>query len=293
MIAQTNSTTQSYPTSERARIDIEALVKIKLPPMKGTAMRILELLRDEDASTQSLAAAVGCDPILTARVLRLANSVFYSPRRAVTTIEKALESIGTKSLYDIVILDAMAAGFTNDIRNSVLVRNIWAHSVAVGLLSRELVKILALRGGEEAFVCGLLHDIGRILLLRADFERFATLLDQKTDREMIEWEEENFGFNHMEVGAYVADQWRLPETICSVILYHHEPSEANISLVMANIVNAADMVANAYGYGLRLEEDEALMQSESVALLNLSRSQMLNAWDNVQDAIEEVISMFK
>lgn len=277
----------------KPKLDIESLVKVKLPPMRSTVLRLMELLRDSNVLTSALAETVNYDPILTARVLRLANSAMYSLRAPVITINKALDAIGTKALYDLVVLDTMAEGFGKEIRNSVLIRTIWEHSVAVGLLSRQLVKIIGLQGGEEAFICGLLHDIGRILMLRVDVERFESLLGQNDEYETLEWEERIYGFDHTEVGAYVASKWRLPETVCSVILHHHDPSHTQLSLVMANVVNVADLVTNINGYGLRLASEEEIYESEAVAFLRLNRHQLFKAWDDIQVNIDEVLSVFE
>jgi putative nucleotidyltransferase with HDIG domain len=217
----------------------------------------------------------------------------YSLRNPVTTIQKALDAIGTRSLYDLVLLDAMADGFGNEIRNSVLIKTIWEHSIAVGLLSREISRIVGLKGAEEAFVCGLLHDIGKILMLRADVERFESLLEHKTELGMLDWEDKIYGFDHTEVGAYVANKWRLPEAVCSVIMYHHRPTKSTQSMVMANIVNAADVIANHHGYGLRLEDEMTLMTAESIALLKLDRPQINQAWENIQGAIDDVTRLLK
>jgi putative nucleotidyltransferase with HDIG domain len=289
----TNYQSNTSVLLSKPKLNIELLVKVKLPPMKSTVLRLMELLRDQDVMTATLAETVRYDPILATRVLRLANSALYSLRKPVTTIQKALDAIGTRSLYDLVMLDAMADGFGTEIRNSVLIKTIWEHSVAVGLLSRELSRMLKLQGGEEAFVCGLLHDIGKILMLRADVERFESLLDQRTEHGMLEWEEKIYGFDHTEVGAYVANKWRLPDAVCSVIMHHHNPSKSPHSVVMANVVNAADLIANIHGYGLRLEEETALIISEPIALLKLSRPQINEAWENIQDAISEVTNLLK
>lgn len=289
----TNYQSNTSVLLSKPKLNIELLVKVKLPPMKSTVLRLMELLRDQDVMTATLAETVRYDPILATRVLRLANSALYSLRKPVTTIQKALDAIGTRSLYDLVMLDAMADGFGNEIRNSVLIKTIWEHSVAVGLLSREISRMLKLQGGEEAFVCGLLHDIGKILMLRADVERFESLLDQRTEHGMLEWEEKIYGFDHTEVGAYVANKWRLPDAVCSVIMHHHDPSKSPHSVVMANVVNAADLIANIYGYGLRLEEETSLLISEPIALLKLSRPQINEAWENIQDAISEVTNLLK
>jgi putative nucleotidyltransferase with HDIG domain len=276
----------------RCPLDIEALVKTKIPPLSRTNMRIPELLRDDNCSTKKLADAVGFDPMLATRLLKLANSSLFARLTPVNSIQQAIETLGRKSLYDIVMLGAMADGFAREIVASMYGRIIWEHSIVVGLLSRELSKTLRLRGTEEAFLCGILHDIGKILLLKAEPEIYQTLLDLPSEAEMLRGEEATFGVTHAEIGAYVTHEWQLPATVCGVILYHHKPQISISSVVISHIVNVADTIANVNGYGLRLAEIEELTESESVRALRLETDQITTAWANIQDSLREVLSMF-
>ena len=273
-------------------IDIEALVKTKLPPLNATVMKITTMLRDVDISTKKLADVVGFDPMLSARLLKLANSAAYLRKKQVTSLPQAIDSVGLKSLYDIVMLSALADGFSKEISNSVYGRIIWQHSVAVGLLARELAAQLSMRGAEEAFLCGLLHDIGKILLLKAETEMFEFVAGKKEESEMLKTEEMAFGLTHSEVGGYVGHKWHLPPAVCSVITHHHYPANATMSQVTTYIVNAADLIANCYGYGVRFEEQDAIDQSHAVKYLKLDREQITVAWGNIQESIKEVISTF-
>lgn len=282
--------TRHIPAHEK--IDIEKLIKTKIAPLPGTVLRISSLLRDVNVSTRQLAEAVGCDPMLTARLLRMANSPYYSMRKNVTSVHQAIEAIGTRTLYEIVMVGLTADSFAKEIRNSVLGRLIWEHSLAVALLSRELSNILGMRGAEDSFICGLLHDIGKIMLLKADVERFTALLENKEESEMLNREYELFGYTHAQVGALVSKRWSLPESVSHLILNHHNASQADQSVIMAHLVNVADIVANVNGYGLRLEDESALWSSESLLFLNLNEEQVETAWDNVQDGLQEVIKMF-
>jgi len=292
MISPTKDLSEKRDLLIKPRLDMDGLVKTKIPPLQGTVLRLTELLRDINVSSKTLADTVGYDPILAARILKLANSSFYARRKTVTTLHQAIESVGTKALYDMVMLGAMSESFGKEIRDSVLGRTVWEHSLAVGLVARELSKILGLRGAEEAFLCGLLHDIGKILMLRSDGERFESLLDKRSEAEMFEWEQRIYGFDHTEVGAYVTYKWGLPESIYSVIMYHHNPSKSTTSTVVANVVNAADLVANINGYGLRLEDEGRIFDCEGVSFLGLTRDQMFEAWDNIQEPLEEIIWTF-
>jgi putative nucleotidyltransferase with HDIG domain len=291
MISESISAVAERPPV-KAKIDIQAMIKTKLPPLPGSTMRILDLLRDYNTSTKKLADAVECDPSLVARLLRLANSPIYALQKNVNSIYQAIDVIGTKSLYDIVMMGMTSDVFAKEIRSSVLGRTIWEHSLAVALLAREFSRMLGMRGTDEVFICGLLHDIGKIMLLRADVETYSQILDKKGENEMLNWEHETFGYNHAQIGALVVQGWRLPEVVCQSILNHHNASQSVQSLFISHLINVADIVANYNGYGLRLGEESDLLNSESAILLHLSQENLHTAWENIQDSLEEVTGTF-
>lgn len=288
-------------TPAPSKTSIEKIIKANLPPLPGSVFRVLELLRDVNVSTFALAKAVGYDPLLAARLLRLANSSFYSRQKNITTIEKAIDTIGTKALYDAVMLGIAANTFSKEIEHSQAGRAVWEHSLAVALLARELTDVLKMRGAENAFICGLLHDIGKFVLLKSDSELFKKISDMSEDNEMMKSEDKFFGINHAEVGALLTNRWNMPEVISSVILHHHQPAKATQAVFVAHVINAADTIADANGYGVSLKiDDEYLeddeiktLQSESIIALHLTQSQMYNAWDSIQPNLQEIVNSFR
>lgn len=272
----------------KAKIDINQMIKTKLPPLPGSTMRVLNLIRDINSSTRQMAAAVEMDPSLSARLLRMANSPIYSRQKNVSSVFQAIDVVGTKALYDIVMMGVTSDAFAKEIRSSVMGRTIWEHSLAVALLSRELSKMLGMRGTDEVFICGLLHDIGKIMLLRSDVETYSKILDQKTEAEMLNWERETFGYDHAQIGSLVAQGWRLPDDVCQSILNHHNASHTIQPNFITHLINIANLVANYNGYGLRLGEESELLNSESTPLLHLNLETLHRGWDNIQESLEEV-----
>lgn len=293
MITQDVSLFEIDQVQSRKVVDIESLVKLKLPPLNRTVLRISELLRDENVSTRKLADAVGLDPILAARLLKLANSSLYARKKTTTSIEQAIGAVGIKSLYDIVMLGAMADGFSKEISTMVSGRIVWEHSIVVGLLSRQISDLLDMRGTEEAFLCGLLHDIGKILLLKAEPVEYPKICENMSEGEMLAEEERVFGLTHAEIGAYVTNKWQLPDVVCGVIMHHHSPRNATVSTVITHIVNVADHLANMNGYGVRLDDEQELLCSQSVSFLNLNAAQLVTAWENIEDSLGEVLATFE
>jgi putative nucleotidyltransferase with HDIG domain len=273
-------------------IDIEELVNTKLPPSPGTLMKLSDLLRNSDTPMRQISDAISYEPVLVARILRLANSPLYSPVNSIVSIGSAIGTIGTRAIYDIVVMEMASKTFAKDIGSSIIAKQIWEHSLAVAIIAREISKIMGMRGLEEAFICGLLHDFGKFILLSHDPEGFTSILYRQDAEDMIKTEFEYFGFTHAEVGALVIEKWNLRDEICSTIRHHHAPAQSQHGILIGHMVAIADAIANVNGYGIRTNPTENLAESASVTRLNLSKQNLDDAWTNSIHAISEVISAF-
>lgn len=270
-------------------IDLEQVVKLKLPPMPGSVMKISELLQDVNVSQHKITEAISYDPILAARILRLANSPIYAFQQSVTSISVAVSALGNKPIYEMLLMGMVADSFGNEIRNSAVGRDIWLHALAVGFASRELCMVLGMRGTEEAFSCGLLHDIGSMLLFRADPLTYIQLYNQK-DEDMSTLEKETFGFTHAEVGAVAANRWNLSDPVCMTILYHHNPIESTQAVFLTRIINVADSLA--YFKNKKLPLNDEFMSSLAVSSLNFTAEQLETVWEKVVEQLREAVKVF-
>lgn len=271
---------------------LEELVNTKLPPSPSNVMNLTRLLEDVNTSTRKISDAISYEPALVARFLRLANSPIYSPENPIISISGAINIIGLQAIHDILMMELASVTFSREIRNSVIAKQIWEHSLAVAIISREIGKTMGMHGVEEAFTCGLLHDFGKFIFLCHDVIGFSQLLDKHDEIAMLTAEKEYFGYTHAEVGACVVQKWNLRDEIYSTILCHHNPSESKHAVVITHIVAVADMLANINGYGLRLDTNCSLENSESVAKLRISEEKLQEIWEKSQHSISEVISTF-
>jgi len=272
-----------------APVDLEALIKIELPPLPGVAMRVASLTQDLDATTRKIADAIGCDPILAARVLRAANSPLYCFERSVTALSVAVSALGNENIYSLVFISAAADAFLKSSR-SPYEKVLWEHSIAVGLAAREIMLVLRLRGMEEGFLCGLLHDFGKLLLLRHNQAAYSQLRNETNEDDLLAGEMALFGYTHAQVGAMAARRWNLPEEIAHAIYYHHNPGQANHGTLMARVVDVADALAYRAGFGT-LTSDRDVEHSESAMALNLTSEQLQGVLEKTQSGIGELSSM--
>jgi putative nucleotidyltransferase with HDIG domain len=255
-------------------------------------MRISHLLRDVDAPARKITEAISYEPMLVTRILRVVNSPIYSLERNVTSIQTAVNTIGNKRLQEIVMMGLASATFAKEIGGSIIARKIWEHSLAVAIIARHLSEMLKMRGTEESFTCGLLHDIGKLMLLSYDFEGFSTVLDEVDEERMLAGELRLYGHDHAEIGALVAERWSLQQEVCSTIRYHHNPAAAEHMMMVTHIVEVADLIANVKGYGWRTEDESKLRESESMTKLRLSHEDLETGWTDLQKSIDDIIKTF-
>lgn len=271
------------------KIDIETLVEMTLPPSPGNILRLSRLLGNENTSTREITQVIGYEPILAVRILRLANSTIYGLERNVTSVQAAIAAIGNKTLGEIVLMELASSTFAKQIRSSFFARKIWEHSLAVAMISREIAQTLKVKGTDEIFTCGLLHDLGKLILLSYDFNGFPLIQGENDEEKMLEGERLHYGYDHAQIGSLVASRWDLQAEICNSIQDHHSLAEADCPSMVTHIVEVADIVANSRAYGLRMENDDRLLTCESVVKLNLTAENLDLIWGQVQDKIREAI----
>ncbi len=271
-----------------APIDLETLIDVELPPLPGIALRVAALTQDIDASTRKIADAIGYDPVLATRILRAANSPLYCFQRTITALPMAVSALGNETIHSLVFMSAAAEAFTGG-RQSSFETTLWEHSVAVAVASREIMLTLRLRGLEEGFLCGLLHDLGKLMFLRHE-RSYQELLADSDEHDLMSGEMSMFGYSHAQVGALAAKRWNLPDEISHTIYYHHNPGEADHGGVMARVVDVADAIAYRSGFGVQRGE-RLLMEAESVIALNLTEEQLEQIVAKTQTGSGEAISM--
>lgn len=270
------------------KLNIDSLVDLQLPPLPGSAIRVAALAQNVNTSAREMADVIGCDPALATRVLRAVNSPLYAMERRFTALPMAVNALGNHAIHMLVVVSATSDAFSRKGKRTPLEKELWEHSVKVGVAAREISAALGMRGGEESFLCGLLHDIGKLLLVRHDPTGYAEIAKMPEEHKRLQCESECYGFNHAQIGALVIRRWNLPDVIGDVINHHHWPSEAGQSIFLTRAVNLADEMVYHGGLTGNPEEDQILLSRESVAALRLTEDQLRQIWTKTQQAVKEM-----
>ncbi len=228
----------------------------KLPSFPQAAMKLLDASRDGTASLKDISKIVETDPGISVKVLKIVNSALYGLRRKITTLPDAVVILGLdevkKLAIGMTIFENMFKKGSNQQFDRLL---FWRHSLAVAVLSEQIAKEIGLLAPEEAYIAGLLHDIGKIFLDiqgKKNYGDFINDLSISTEL-VIEKERDFIGLGHDDIGAYFCSLWKLPEKFVIAVKYHHQPFDhqnfTKEEVLLISIVALADFLCWTQGIG--------------------------------------------
>lgn len=209
----------------------------RLPAHPTQALRVLQLLDDPRSSASEVGGAAGCDPVLSTRLLRAANSAYYGLSGRVSSIAFAVTVLGFSTVR---AMAAVAAGGLLDDCNDAVPPGFWEHSASSAAACAQLARRMGVERN-DAFSVGLLHDIGEALLCRLHPDRFAELPARPAAKRLAA-EKAAFGVSHDEAAARVLAAWRFPQTFVDAVAGHHSPPGAGGPWV--RLLVAADALAD-------------------------------------------------
>ena len=209
--------------SELRAVFADISEKCTLPPLPQIAARALHLVQDPDTGYADVATVIEKDPALAARVLRMASSAFYVRRVPPDCLRDAIRTLGMGGLRDIIVAAALRPSFDPD---DDFHKELWQHLLATGVAAEAIAREMGARRGGPAFICGLLHDTGRLVHHLTAPAAFAEL--EMADRDAPCPEEgSHFGATHDSVAACLAWKWELDPQISEALMGHHgDPAEA-------------------------------------------------------------------
>ncbi len=223
-----------------------------LPTLPTVISKMIELVDNPRTNTATLAKLISHDQSLTARLLKLANSAYYGFAREISTVDTAIVVMGYSAVKEMGLSLSVFDAFKNigSITNFDINRY-WEHSVAVGVAARFLARRYGVAEPGEMFVAGLLHDIGKMILLQYMQEDFNTVIDTMNSENIsyVEAEKKVLEITHGEIGYIIARRWHLPERIVSCIHCHHNPEGSQKYSHESAIIDLADFICHRVNLG--------------------------------------------
>ncbi|HEY3328615.1 MAG TPA: HDOD domain-containing protein [Capsulimonadaceae bacterium] len=224
-----------------------------LPAQTRIAIQVSRLVNQRNTSASQVANAISSDQVLTARVLKMANSAFYGAPRRVSTLTDAIVLLGMRAIRDMAMAVSCQDVLEREVKGYSIRRgDLWRHSSCCGFAAQLLAKRARYQVAEEAFVAGLLHDIGKVVISHSLADEFVEITRRSLEEGLpyTEAEREVLGFDHAEIGARMTERWNLPPQLVQTIQFHHKPSEQPEMSPLTQIVHLADVLCMMLGIGL-------------------------------------------
>ncbi len=266
-----------------------------LPAMPQVAAKVLELSSDPNTSAKQLQQVISDDQAMTGRILKIANSAMYSCSRKVKTLTEAIVMLGFNSIRSLVVTSAARNLYnTRKSRTGLKERLLWEHSIGTAFAARLLASERTPSLTEEAFLSGLMHDIGKLVLNLRVPEQFDEIVQvvYNENRSFHITETELLGYDHTHVGALLVNKWKLSPVMEFVILNHHTPEALTTENPLLLYLDLANKLCKKLGIGFIDDPDLDIINCRANQLLQLGPDVFENTAAILQDTLESEMEIF-
>ena len=229
----------------------ELLEKLEeLPPVPAVAAQVMAMVADDHSSAADLSEVISTDHALTAKLLRMSNSAYYSFARPVENVRDAVTLLGVRQVREVAVTMSLMDAFEPTEEDSDFdLELFWAHSVAVAVIAEAVAIATRAAKPADAFTAGVVHDIGRLVLHQARAEQFieAVVEASESGRPLAEAEAERTGFSHAELGRALGERWNFPAALVEAVGSHHDEGLSREEDGLSWVLMQANRLALHYG----------------------------------------------
>ena len=272
----------------------------KLPSFPQVAAKLLEISGDESTSLEDISKVVETDPGIAARVLEIVNSAMYGLQRQIKALPEAVVLLGFDEIKKLSIGMTVFQGLFASGKSKKFDRiHFWRHSLSVAVLAMEIAKKIKYPHPEEAYIVGLLHDIGKIFLDIRGHENYGEFLHAAANSQdnMVEQERKTLGLGHDDIGAFFCSLWKLPESIVLGVKYHHQRFEPrNLSreeALLISIVSLSNFVSWTQGIGSFDMVCPPILSPEVEDFIDFEQMDILNSISVMNREMERISEFYQ
>lgn len=268
---------------------------VELATLPAVALEVNQMLADDSVSVQQMTQVIEKDQAIVAKILKLVNSSFYGFRSQINNLPHAVVILGFKAMHSAVLSVAVNQTFSKDLKcDSFSMVDFWFHSVAVALVTQKFAEQTKLCEPEEAFTAGLLHDIGKVILVQYFPEEFSQIWQEQQESgcSSLEAEKKIIEISHSQIAARVARKWLLPDSLLDVLRCHHDVSKKQENRDLTLLVHGADIVVNIWKKNLVEKPVLKSMDPDARELLAVSLKTMREWFPPVVEEIQKAHTFF-
>lgn len=282
--------------SETAQLSIADTIKqlietdtVQLPPLPRVAMKLKAMLDSDEADARKVSQLIETEPAMAASVMRVANSTAFGGLRAVTELPQAIARLGMKQVSSIVTALALKGHFVDESKEKrARLQALWDHSIGSAFSARQIATKIQ-EDPDQAFLAGLLHDVGQLLVLKAVDHleadpAFETPITDTVRDELMDG-------MHPELGHDALTNWKLPEPVCLAARHHEDPEEKSSDALLL-CVQAAILVTKKMGLHADPVPEINLLAEPVIEAIGISDVELAELMIDLEDELEEVRKLF-
>jgi putative nucleotidyltransferase with HDIG domain len=272
----------------------------QLKPIPQVALKVMRMMDESEDDIEAVANVIRKDQVITARVLKLANSSLFGSKCNIDSLDHALVYLGRDLLFKVVIAAAVQSYFGQvGMGYSLCKGGLYYHAVSCAQVAEAIALKTQKVPPDKAYTAGLLHDIGKVVLdqyVAAVFPLFYRNLIEEGEN-IISTEQRLLGISHTDVGYLLGRQWAFPEGLAQAIRYHHFPEKTGASKDLALVVYMADLLLSRFNIGLEIERMNTQSLSERIQALDLEHADLIQLVDVIPQNVfaigyNEPLSLF-
>ena len=275
--------------------DLKLVVK-EIPTLPIVYQQLFSKMSNPDVSVPQLAEIVSKDQSLAAKILKLVNSAFYGYKKEITTISRAMVILGFRTVRNAALAISVfdyVSGTTDD--NNFPVEDFWKHSLCTASAAKVLGKHVGIKQQEETFVCGLLHDVGKIIMKKYFEEDFSELCNYAVDNNTTfsAAEEALIGVNHCTVAKAVLRSWNFPPNLIEAVQFHHTLSSGASYPGMVALINVSDHLSYEFEMGAPSSQAQAECDPQALKELGVTYEEVLSYKEEIMTETESALDILQ
>jgi len=273
---------EGFEDTSQIRIKINKVSN--LSPLPMVVRKVMEISNDPNSSASNLGSVIKKDQSLTAKILKIVNSAYFGFYRKISNIDQAIVILGFEEIKNITIATSLMQSFPTDYNFMLNRDDFWMHSLSCAFISKALCSSSLELNAEDAFVVGLIHDIGKLVMLQHLNQPYNLVIYNSAEHieKLHLVEKKMLGVDHTEVGAILAENWKLPRQLVDAINFHHNPEKAAPNSMYAHVAHIANYFSHKYKLGRSYNPKPDDVSKASLKALGLEKVGLEELWERIK-----------
>lgn len=259
-----------------------------LPTIPGVLKKLLKILDSPSVSLSDISQFISNDPALAAKVLRMVNSPIYGFPGRISSVTQAVILLGIN-----VVKGLLLGVSVFELMQKAMV-GLWEHSFGCAITARLIAKKMGMKEPEELSAAGLLHDIGKVILILYFNSIYEGIMKEAEEQgiTVLEAERNTIFLTHANAGAWMTQRWSFPRNLIEIIEYHHKPHLSKNVPLETSIIHVSDIIVRARGFGFAGDNLVPMLNKEAWEFLALTEANLRDIFSELEDSIEGATGMF-